>query len=53
MAAHHGLELSEELGRIVPSAKQPEVEKDATEEQVRLVSFISFLLIVRMRCPRA
>jgi hypothetical protein len=26
--------LSEELGRIVPSAKQPEVEKDATEEQV-------------------
>jgi hypothetical protein len=34
VAAEHGLELSEELGRIVPTVKQPEVEKDATEEQV-------------------
>jgi charged multivesicular body protein 1 len=35
IAAEHGLELTEELGRIVPAEKTPEVEKTATEEQVR------------------
>lgn len=34
VAAEHGLELTEELGRIVPAEKAPEVEKTATEEQV-------------------
>lgn len=37
VAAEHGLELTEELGRIVPAEKTPEVEKAATEEQVCLV----------------
>eukprot|EP01126_Amoeba_proteus_P056560 TRINITY_DN711_c0_g2_i1.p1 TRINITY_DN711_c0_g2~~TRINITY_DN711_c0_g2_i1.p1 ORF type:complete len:194 (-),score=56.55 TRINITY_DN711_c0_g2_i1:148-729(-) len=33
VAAEHGLELKEELGKIAPADKVPEVDKSATEEQ--------------------